>query len=234
MKKRMFFALLSVCLEVSCCSSAFAADTNVQKNSGYVEIDCPDGYDEEVKLDGEKVNFYDAPVSVALHANEESNDSSPVCQIDASDFVEISDDDYDCVECELVAIDDDTYEVVTPEGKMLGVLHLGISENYAIPYSTQYTINWSANSNKIVHATTYTDAPAGTILTFSIYTTPTGASRFGVYHYDDGKFYYVDDQTWYSSIEGNFTVSESLGPIAPALWNKSDHAITYSGSCTIG
>ena len=224
--KKTFLMLLSACLMTFCFSFAFADNLNEGKSNEYIETD---NCNEIVDWDGEKMVFCDVPFAAAtLNLNEESDNPSPACQ-----FVETGDGDDDYSECELVmtAIDDVTYEVAMPDGRVFGTFYKSDDENFAVPY-TSYEVNWLVNAGRSAHATRYVESASGLTFTFALNATPAGNSRIGFYCYNDSTYAWLPE-AWKTSTSGNFVLNGSYGLVAFAIGNQSSTAIRYSGSYAV-
>ncbi len=180
-------------------------------------------------LIGEAEIFYDDEAAVDTIDDQIDGSGLSVYQLE-----EIYYNDRNCSVCETVMspIDDTTYEVCTPDGEVLGILHLDTDEGSATPYGLLFDTNWTVSSGSVGHTNLVVDAYSGTTISFNVKSDKTGSSRFGLYSYSDDKFYSITE-TWTDNAGGSFTLSKTYTDVTPAIWNMSDYSNTYTGWCII-
>lgn len=223
MKKKIFSVFLSVCLMISCVSFAFADSLSNEKN------DDSSSACRYVLASANEHDYSECEYDYSEYENERDVHSSPACG-----YVLASANEHDYSECELVmsAIDDVTYELATPDGKVVGTLYMDSSENAAVPYSISEDVDWLVPQDNIAHSTTYFDTTYGSLgFNYTISAVPKGDTKFGFYCSANKTYYWSPGLQ--GSVSGYFPVSQGFGLVAFAIKNESNHSIRYIGSYTV-
>lgn len=133
-------------------------------------------------------------------------------------------EDYAICETTLVAIDDTTYNIVAPNGEVIGVYD-------AKPVATtrgSWDYSWTVKAGQLVGSDSYVSSYNGLEMSFTMYFSSKGDSEIGIIAVEDRIFYKVFDRD--DSFSGTITFSKDLGDVAFAISNCSGHTITYSGT----
>lgn len=132
--------------------------------------------------------------------------------------------DYIVRETILIPVDDNTYQITTVDGEVIGFYN----DNPVIIPRGGGSFKWTAGAGESVCSNSPIESYNGLVMQFSVAFSSSGKTRVGFGAVEEGAFYTIFTKT--DGFSGTITFTRSFGPVVFGFCNDSNHSITYTGS----
>ena len=131
--------------------------------------------------------------------------------------------------CETVAIDENTYEIVKPDGEVVAICSM-LQDEDAVNLAAEnpsWSIDWTAAAGHRGYGSNRFNVFDGFTFFYNLKLSPAGDSYIGYYAVNENTYYWVHSAS--DSITAFITFLNN-NYVSFAVKNNSDHTINYSGS----